>query len=427
MSNKDFENCIRMCDKNPGQDLAGGSFSGITDLGIPQNFVHMVGRVPFYKYTVKPTPKDAKVEFEVEGYTQEGNSITVPSGTRIKYTVSKKTYYPVTQEKVVVRTIEDMVELEQDMYTFTIVPTPDYATVLLIADGYKQVENSITVAPGTEIYWSVSAKYYETVSGTVIADEPQKEKDIQLNYLMRTVTIYPTPEEATVKLTSAGFVQEGNSITVPAGNSVMWTVSAPHYQSQSGSLVVTDDREIDVEVRENTYLYTLVPEPADALVTLNYKGQIISGIGTQSVIVEYGDTVEWELSKQYYDTLTGSKKVVSETTQNIKLKKHLYTYTIVPTPANAFVILSATGCVQSGSSIGVPYGTEVSVLVKAPNYFDTSFTRTIYDDCSDTVVLDPGFYVDLDGYEYTNDNGDVVLTKYLLRNATVDTPHKVEI
>lgn len=419
------ENCNGKCNTDPGQK-SGGSYKGM-DLTIPQNFLHMVGKVPMYTYTIKPTPEDAKVVFEVEGYTQNGNSITVPSGTLIKYTVSKKYYNEKTGVKRVVRTITEPMELDSNYYTFTINPTPEDAVVSLIAEGYIQEGNSITVRPETPIYWSVSYPHYSTKTGITIMEDKDVEENPVLEYLMRTITVYPTPEDAVIKLTATGCVQEGNHIEVPIGDSVMWTVSAPHYISKSGSMVVTDNMDIYVELKENSYLYTLIPDPVDSLVTLRHNDEVISGIGPQSMTVEYGDTVQWEVSKQYYDTLSGTKVVVSETTQHIKLKKHLFTYTIYPTPENAFVVLMATGFVQSGNSIGVPYDTNVGVIVKAPNYYSEEFERTVYDDCSDEVTLDPGFYVDLTNYEYTDNDGDVVLTRYKGNEVKIEVPHKIDV
>lgn len=52
-------------------------------------------------------------------------------------------------------------------YTFTINPTPSTAVVTLTADGYTQDGNSITVASGTDVSYSVSATGYTAQSDTV--------------------------------------------------------------------------------------------------------------------------------------------------------------------------------------------------------------------------------------------------------------------
>ena len=51
------------------------------------------------------------------------------------------------------------------MYTYTIKPTPSTASVTLIASGYTQSGNSISVASGTTVSWTVSADGYFDKNG----------------------------------------------------------------------------------------------------------------------------------------------------------------------------------------------------------------------------------------------------------------------
>ena len=52
--------------------------------------------------------------------------------------------------------------------TFTVIPNPADATVVLTATGYTQSGNSISVAPGTTITYTVSKEGYETQTGTQV-------------------------------------------------------------------------------------------------------------------------------------------------------------------------------------------------------------------------------------------------------------------
>jgi hypothetical protein len=65
-------------------------------------------------------------------------------------------------------------------YTFTINPTPADAVVTLTALGYTQNGNSITVANGTTVNWSVSADGYTTRTGTWTANGENKTESIVL-------------------------------------------------------------------------------------------------------------------------------------------------------------------------------------------------------------------------------------------------------
>lgn len=70
-------------------------------------------------------------------------------------------------------------------YTFTITPDPDNATVTLSATGYSTVSGtgsqSITVANGTTVNWSVSADNYITRTGNWTADGEDKTENITLS------------------------------------------------------------------------------------------------------------------------------------------------------------------------------------------------------------------------------------------------------
>ena len=66
-----------------------------------------------------------------------------------------------------------------------------------------------------------------TVSGTVV--NPDTGDDTY------TFTITPTPSTATVTLTASGYTQSGNSITVPNGTTVSWSVSASGYTTKTGT------------------------------------------------------------------------------------------------------------------------------------------------------------------------------------------------
>lgn len=58
---------------------------------------------------------------------------------------------------------------------------------------------------------------------------------------MYTFTISPSPSSASVTITTNGYTQSGNSITVPSGQQVSWVVSKSGYTTQSGSHVVTSN------------------------------------------------------------------------------------------------------------------------------------------------------------------------------------------
>lgn len=65
-------------------------------------------------------------------------------------------------------------------YTLTIEPYPSDAVVTLVASGYTQSGNSITVSNGTVVSWTVSAEGYIEQTGIWTANRSSESKDIKL-------------------------------------------------------------------------------------------------------------------------------------------------------------------------------------------------------------------------------------------------------
>lgn len=146
---------------------------------------------------------------------------------------------------------------------FTINATPNTATINmvdLVPSSPVQVSGTgtatILVDPSNNlINYGVSAEGYTKKSGTVTATADDT-LDVVLEVETFTLTINPTPADATVTLTAEGYTQSGNSITVPSGTSVQWTVSANGYVSQSGEETITEDttKQITLSLDTSTSL-----------------------------------------------------------------------------------------------------------------------------------------------------------------------------
>ena len=123
-----------------------------------------------------------------------------------------------------------------------------------------------------------------------------------------TFTIVPTPSDAIVKINNV--VQ--NSVTVTKGSEVTYSIEKDGYITQSGNQVVTDDITLEIELDRKPVTFTINPTPSDATVTLNDQTD-------KSITVDYGNTVNWSVSKSGYDTQSGSEVVTSDITKNIVL------------------------------------------------------------------------------------------------------------
>lgn len=204
------------------------------------------GALLYYKLAnpslvIVPTPSDAVVTLTAGGYTQTGNGICVPYGTGVTYSVAKPNYNTVTNTITVTEDRALPVTLTESLYTFTVTPTPNDATVVLTASGYSQTGNSIKVRANTTVTWTVARSGWATKYGTetITAD---RTLPVQLDSTP-TLIINPTPADATVTLTAPGYTQSGNSIQVRGGTTVTWSVTKSGYITQSGTYVMQDASE----------------------------------------------------------------------------------------------------------------------------------------------------------------------------------------
>ena len=130
----------------------------------------------------------------------------------------------------------------------------------------------------------------------------------------KRLTISPSATGATVSFTASTKVVMGNSVWVPAGTSVTYTVSAPGYDTATGTVTVNDFMSVSVELMVTL---TISPTPSDATVTLIATGYLQSG---NSITVPYGTTVTYTVSATGYVTRTASMMMTSTQTAEIELE-----------------------------------------------------------------------------------------------------------
>ena len=315
-------------------------------------------------FTIVPTPENATVILEAEGFVQEGTSITVDSGTVVEYTVICEGYESVSGTYTVTERTVLSVELSRNAFTLTIVPTPADATVSF--DTGTVSGNTTTVNYNTDVTYTVSKTGYTTTSSIVNVKE-DKTVSVSLSKNNYTLSISPTPADATVTLTAAGYTQSGNSITVPFETEVQWTVSKNHYITRSGSQVVTNNNTIPVQLTEMVSL-TIVPTPANATVTLTAAGSTQEG---NSIWVPANTEVAYSVNKQYYNTTTGNVTVSTNETLNITLTTDYYI------PAVNEVVVNLTGSTKYESNTKfMPGRYRVEVAPGRTGYSMTSEPQT---------------------------------------------------
>lgn len=115
-----------------------------------------------------------------------------------------------------------------------------FSATITLAEGYRVVLEEVKILMGevelddvftlSEDGKNLTININE-VTGNIFIKIPTSTIEGTSNY---TLTIEPDPSDAVVTLVAAGYTQSGNSITVPNGTVVSWTVSAEEYIEQTG-------------------------------------------------------------------------------------------------------------------------------------------------------------------------------------------------
>ena len=210
------------------------------------------------------------------------------------------------------------------------------ATGLSLQTGYENLVVTVTMNGSTVSGWYSNGKITipsgTTITGnikitanatkTATGDEP-------VTPTMYTFTINPTPSDATVALTASGYTQSGNSITVPSGTSVSWSVSKDGYTTQSGTHTVTKTESRSVTLSENGEDNVL--QLSDSLITrVTPNVNIMDGksVGSNGVFnddqtyLSYEYTIPYD-GTIYFDPLTINSIYVSlwHSGTNIRYRK----------------------------------------------------------------------------------------------------------
>lgn len=158
------------------------------------------------------------------GYATQSGSGTISANTEIDITLVEDVTY----------------------YTFAIVNSQG-ATITI--NGTEQ--DTVNVASGTTIEWSVELSGYNSQSGTLVLNE-----DTTLTITLtadKTITITATPSNAQITLVINNETTYTGTGTVSAvgstGDSYTYTVSGDNYIQETGSGEITEDTTISVELQ----------------------------------------------------------------------------------------------------------------------------------------------------------------------------------
>lgn len=322
---------------------------------------------------------------------------SVDYGTDVTYTASSKNYetYSRTISNIQIDTTEEIV-MKLKKYSMTIIPTPADSNVKLWVEEYGEgtsIEGTgsqtLDVTYGQTLKWEISIVGYSPKTGSELCKGPLS-KSINLNINYYTVKLNVTQEQPTtgtvdnpkITLTSEGATQSGNSITVPYGSSVSWTVENKHYSTQSGII-----NNISENMNKGVYLrlvyisatvsskYENISTPA--VVRLTSGRQDSTNNSSNSLSVRWGDVINYYITKEHFNQYKPNKR--AEGSINVQpdydgaitytpdMDIDYYRTTIISVGAgisNAVTITASDGTSPSDNSISTKYGVSITYIVR---------------------------------------------------------------
>ena len=238
------------------------------------------------KLTIIPTPSNSLVTMKCDGETITGTGtceMEVDYGKTIEWSVEKAGYVTYAEERVMTKTITKRVVLAPEYnpatvyHTLTINPTPSDATVTF--DVGEVTGNTTKVPEDTTINWTVNKELFLPQTGTVDNINEDTTLNIELEPMPDyTLTVVPTPNDATVTLSASGYGTVSGtgeqSITVLGNTMVEYNVSAENYATKRSSIRLLANNTIPVVLKAALDLedYEFTTTVTDNVSLTNYIG-----------------------------------------------------------------------------------------------------------------------------------------------------------
>ena len=124
------------------------------------------------------------------------------------------------------------------------------------------------------------------------------------------------------------------------------------------------NKTINVNLSIQQFTFAISATPSDATVIINNQER-------SSIVVNYGDRVTWEVSRNGYYTQSSSRVVTGDITWVVNLTPESYEYVINPTPSDATVLINGVEPVPDTTTY-VDYGSYVEWSVSKEGYVTQS-------------------------------------------------------
>lgn len=294
--------------------------------------------VPSLKGKQESEWTDITVTLTATGYTQVNNSITVPVGTKLSCSVTKQGYLSWASTFAVTGQHSIPVELTDEAAgTLTITKMPSDADLVLVATGFAQVGNTITVPLGTAVTYRISHPNMQADAGTIVVNSAQQAETLYCNCKV-TLSAWDSqtsellPDAITSVFDNTTGVTQVSPAIVKYGSTITYSVAKSGYDTvnMNTPIQIVQDTAIPVQMNPSKITISIQPmihvngtdtEVQNAIVTIyssDTDAGTIVGQGTQSITVTKGSDIYYTIECQGYDTvmnIDGTPKMIPNVTE----------------------------------------------------------------------------------------------------------------
>lgn len=140
---------------------------------------------------------------------------------------------------------------EGEFYTLVFNVTPHTEEIDLIAEGYRQIGNTIKVPVNTQVRCEAILDGYVPYVGVVTVTQDET-LDVTLEQGVK-YTINTTPANATVTFLIDGYTHEINTLDVPINRAFTYTIECPQYKTyHSPTITVSEPTTVNIELEPLT-------------------------------------------------------------------------------------------------------------------------------------------------------------------------------
>lgn len=281
-----------------------------------------------YYLNINVTPTDAIISYKINNVSKDPVSGSLSGefdpGTTVNVTITKSNYKTFTKTYTMNSHISENINLIRQYTYIANAVSPTGQTIKMSKNGETSQTivsgTSYLIDEGTELSITSSASGYRTKTITHTMNS-----DYTDNFTLTKTYIYQVnatkPTDATLYLTinngTRTSVSSGYSVELDVNSTVKLEASATNYKSATYNHTMTSNITDTVSlIRLYTYKVSC-SNKSDANITITYNGQNYTGSGSKSITVEENKAVSWSISRDYYQSQSGStSSVTGDVTQN---------------------------------------------------------------------------------------------------------------